>query len=684
MSNSTLFRPTSFIHGSDYNPEQWRHVPGIWDEDMRLLAQSTLNTVSLGIFAWAELEPAEGVYRFEWLDEIMDRLHANGQRVILATPSGAKPNWMAEKYEEIRRVGEDGRRRQQGLRHNHCLTSPVYREKVQQMNTLLAKRYGHHPALLAWHISNEYGGYCYCDLCKAEFRLWLKQKYGTLEALNNAWWSRFWSHTYTEWEQIDRMDGIHGLRLDWKRFMTHQVATFIRNEAAPLRQYSPQIPTTINMMGNYDLYDYNDLAKEVDFISWDSYPIWNGQAGEKSPHWHLGLWTTFYHDQFRSMKPDEPMLLIETTPSQVNWAGTSPLKRPGVHRTSCLLGVSRGSQGVCYFQFRASRGSSEKYHGTVVSHDGRGDTRVFREVQAVGESFKKLQPLLESRVRSKVAVLHDHQNRWGLAEMESPINSVKNYVGTCVDHVAPFWHRGIGVDAPDQTADFSRYQVVVAPMLNMLLPGTAERLISFVEKGGTLITTYMTGFVNETDLCFFGGFPGPLRELVGIRVEEIDSLPAYRNVPIRFTENNVLGLVGTFEAKDICELNHAEGAEVLATYDGDFYEGMPVLTRKATGKGVAYHIAARLGPEALDVIIEAILREVGIEAVFGTRLPTGVTAQTREGAEGRRWVFVMNFNEEPVTVSLGTKSWVDAESGETVGGELKLKAMETRVLCGSL
>ncbi|MEI6106341.1 MAG: beta-galactosidase, partial [Opitutae bacterium] len=675
------FRPTNLIHGADYYPEQWRHVPGIWDADMRLFPEAKLNTATLGVFAWTELEPAEGDYQFAWMDEIMDRLHASGQRVLLATPSGAKPNWMAVKYPEIRRVGENGQREPQGFRHNHCLTSPVYREKVGQINTRLAQRYGRHPALLGWHISNEYGGYCYCPLCKASFRDWLREKYVTLDALNDAWWSRFWSHRYTAWEQIDLIDEyIHGLRLDWKRFMTRQVATFIRQETAPLRQHAPAVPTTINLMGHYDLYDYHELAPEVDFISWDSYPVWHGQESAATPHWQIGLETTFLHDMFRAMKPDEPFLLLETTPSQVNWRPLSPLKRPGLHRTSSLLAVARGSEGVCYFQFRASRGSNEKFHSAVVNHDGGNDTRVFRDVRDLGQLFQKMQPLLGSRARPVIAVLHDYQNRWALQEMQSPINQQKKYFETCLEHYTPFWSLGQGVDVPGQSADFSRYRLIVAPMLHLLLPGTAERLTAFVENGGILVTTYLTGYVNETDLCFLGGFPGPLRKLLGIRAEEYDALPAFRQVPVEPVPGNRLGLAGSWAAKEVCELIHAETAEVIATYAGEFYAGTPAVTRQATGRGAAYHIAARMSPEFLADFTAAILREAGLVSPLPTPLPVGVTAQTRTADDGREWLFLMNFNETPATVPLGPGTWYDLETAQVAPAVIALPAVASCIL----
>ncbi len=681
MKPHTPFRPPVLLHGADYNPEQWQHVPGVWDADMRLFNEAQMNSATIGIFSWAELEPEEGVYRFEWLDEIVERLNANGQKFILATPSGGKPNWLAQKYPEIRRVGETGRRELQGARHNHCLTSPVYREKVHQINTRLAQRYGKHPALVAWHISNELNGFCYCDQCKAEFRLWLKAKYGTLDTLNNAWWSRFWSHTFTNWEQIDSIDtSVHGLCLDWKRFMTHQVATFIRNESAPLREFSPHVPTTTNLMPGYELYDYSALAREVDFVSVDVYPGWHRQSGEKSPAWHVGLWTTFRHDHFRAMKPDEPMLLMESTPSQVNWADFSPLKRPGMHRTSNLLALSRGSEGILYFQFRASRGSSEKYHGSVVSHDGRDDTRVFRDVRATGEMLKTLQPLMGTRARPEIAVIQDYQNNWALEASQSPVKKFINYTNTCVAHYTPFWQRGIGVDVPDQNADFARYKIVVAPELHMLLPGTAERLIAFVENGGILVTTYLTGYVNETDLCFLGGFPGPLRELLGIRIEEIDALPDFRTVPVKIAASNLLGLTDPIVARDICELVHAESAEVLATYDGEFYTGMPAVTLKRTGRGYAYHIAARMDDGFLAAFAEHLLREAGIKPPFVTPLPVGVTSQTRVAADGTCWMFLMNFNDTAAEVSLPQGKWRDAESTQEISAALTLPPSGSRVL----
>ncbi len=269
-------RSSHILFGGDYNSDQWVGQAEIIKQDFALFEEAKINTLTIGVFSWAALEPEEGRYEFDWMDTIFDRAEQQEMRIILATPSGGKPNWMAMKYPEIRRVTPDGQREVQGRRHNHCLTSPVYRQKIQAINGKLAERYGERESLLLWHISNEFSGYCYCDLCFAAFRDWLKAKYDSLEALNDAYWSRFWSHTYTEWEQIQTIDKTVGaLVLDWKRFMTDQCRSFIRNELTPIRRITPNIPATTNFMGIHSDYDYHQLAKEIDVASWDAYPHWH-------------------------------------------------------------------------------------------------------------------------------------------------------------------------------------------------------------------------------------------------------------------------------------------------------------------------------------------------------------------------------------------------------------------------
>lgn len=294
---------STLLHGADYNPEQWENDPDIIDKDIAMMQQAKCNVMSVGIFSWAKLEPREGVFNFAWLDIILDKLYAAGIHVFLATPSGARPAWMSQRYPQVLRVGRDRVPALHGGRHNHCMSSPVYREKTLQINTLLAERYSSHPAVLGWHISNEYGGECHCDLCQNRFRDWLKARYQTLENLNQAWWSTFWSHTYTDWSQIESPApqgemSIHGLNLDWHRFNTAQVNDFCRHEIAPLKAANASLPVTTNFMEYFYDYDYWQLAEALDFISWDSYPMWHRDKDETA----LACYTAMYHDMMRSLK----------------------------------------------------------------------------------------------------------------------------------------------------------------------------------------------------------------------------------------------------------------------------------------------------------------------------------------------------------------------------------------------
>ena len=394
MNHSVISKFPHLLHGADYNPEQWLRYPDIVQkEDIELMQKAGINCVSLGIFSWAALEPKEGEYDFQWMDETIDRLYYAGIRVNLATPSGAKPLWLSEKYRKSAGFRKNLVRDLSGERHNHCYTSPVYREKVQKLDRMLAQRYAAHPGVILWHISNEYGGECYCPLCQAAFRKWLKKKYGSLENLNHAWWTYFWSHQYTDWEQIhapvpNGEMSVHGLVLDWKRFVTHQTVNFMKGEIDAVKSVAPDLPATTNLMGFYDGLDYHKFADALDIVSWDNYPLWhnNDPIGVAS-------FAACSHDLMRSIKR-QPFLLMESSPSVMNWTDVSKQKRPGMHLLSSMQAVAHGADSVMYFQWRKSRGSFEKFHGAVVGHDGTADTRVFREVTQVGSYLEKLDPLV--------------------------------------------------------------------------------------------------------------------------------------------------------------------------------------------------------------------------------------------------------------------------------------------------
>lgn len=670
-----------FLHGGDYNPDQWKNTPEIWDEDMRLMKLAHCNAMSVGIFSWASLEPEEGKFEFGWLDEIMDKLAENGAYAVLATPSGARPAWLAAKYPEVLRVLPNRQRILFGERHNHCYTSPVYREKTRLINQKLAERYKDHPALLAWHISNEYGGECHCELCQQAFREWLKKKYDNdLDKLNHAWWTGFWSHTYTDWDQIQSPAphgerSIHGLNLDWKRFVTHQTIEFMKNEIAPLREITPDVPVTTNFMGTYTGLNYWKFAPELDVISWDNYPRWHGEE----PDWELAYKVAFVHDINRSLKGGKPFMLMESTPSMTNWMQVAKLKRPGMHLLSSIQAVAHGSDTVQYFQWRKSRGCVEKFHGAVVDHCGHENTRVFRDVAEVGKVLEKLDPIIGTTVRPEVAIIYDWENRWAIDDVKGLIQDKKDYLLTCQSHYRPFWKNGVPVDVIDMDCDFSDYKVLIAPMLYMVRPGVAERIEKFVEAGGTFITTYWSGIVDENDLCFLGGFPGPLRKVTGIWSEEIDALYDTDVNHVVLENGNPLGLKGEYEARQLCDLIHAETAQVLATYKDDFYAGRPALTVNSFGKGKAYYIAFRNNGDFLDDFYGALIRDLNLKRVIDTDLPQGVTAQMRTDGE-RVFVFILNFVPEERQVDLKGMRFKDMLTGESVTGCISLPAYGIKIL----
>ncbi len=667
-------------HGGDYNPDQWLDDPKILAEDIRLMKKSNCNVLSTGIFAWSTLEPQEGVYNFEWLDSVFDSFEANGLYVNLATPSGARPPWMALKYPEVLRVDAERRKQHFGGRHNHCYTSPIYREKVRQINTALAQRYAKRKALVLWHLSNEYGGECHCELCQAAFRDFLKEKYGTLEKLNKAWCSAFWSHGYTAWEQIESPSPIgesnlHGLKLDWRRFASRQTCDFMAKEAEPLRKFTPEVPITTNLMGFFQGFSQHEMAPIMDVSSWDAYPSWDSPEG----NFATAQATAMAHDLTRSLKPGKPFLLMESTPSITNWQPCPKLKRPGMHKLSSLLATASGADSVMYFQWRKSRGSCEKFHGAVVGHEGHEDTRTFRDVEELGKTLLKIEEVAGSLVDAKAAIIADWENSWALNDAKCLFRDRKEYWNEFVrPHHAAFFKLGVATDIIGMDMPFEPYKLIVAPALYMVKKGVAERLEKFVAAGGTLVLTFWSGLVDENDLCYLSDAPGPLRKLAGLRAEEIDCLYDEESNSMSMEKGNELGVSGRFQIARYCEIVKLEGAKALASYDSEFYAGTPALTVNELGKGKVYYLAANAELKLLEKIYGKIAEDAGAPRATGAKLPEGVVARRRK-AEKADYLFLMNLEHKEKSVDLKKESWTDLESGKEATGKTTLPPLG--VLC---
>ncbi len=663
------------LHGGDYNPDQWLSRPQILDDDFKFMKIAGCNAFSVGIFSWANYEPREGVFDFSWLDSIMDRMAEAGNNVMLATPSAAKPAWMSKKYPEIRRVNRQGIRDFHHTRMNHCWTSPIYREKVGQINTMLAQRYAGHPALKAWHVSNEYHGECYCELCVKSWWKWLEEKYGTIERLNDAWWTGFWSHRYDSWDEIEPGDWVDGMRLDWRRFNSWQMREFMLFESLPLKEIAPDIPITTNMMGFYETVDYWRIAEICDFISDDSYPDWLGGEDQIIQAARIGM----IHDMHRSMKKGSPFLLMESTPGSTNWKKYFRQKRPGVHNLEMMQAIAHGADGVCYFQWRKGLGGGEKFHGAVVDHSNRTDTLEFTAVKELGETLPKIAGISGSSSSSPAALIYDWEIRWAIDCSHGPGSAdFKKYVDTCVSHYRQFWRNSIPCDVIESLSPFDSYRIISAPMLFMLKPAVAERLVEFVRNGGILVSSYLSGIVDEFNRCIPDGWPGMgLRQLFGVREETVDGLGPNDKQSVRFS-SPIGEMKGDYPASEYCAIVHPEGAEILAKYTDDFYAGSPAVTVNRFGKGYAYYIGARLSDEFHKGLYSHILsRHFGPEMKFFD-FPEGVSARVR-GEAGREHLFIMNFNDREVSVN-PPAGFAEALLGPPLSNPMKIPAHGVSVL----
>ncbi|MCC8136869.1 MAG: beta-galactosidase [Clostridiales bacterium] len=617
-------RIQKILYGGDYNPEQWPE--DIWEEDMRLFHLAGIDVVTLNVFSWAALQPSEDVYDFSKLDKIMDLVEANGLKVCLATSTAAHPAWMATRHPDILRVEYDGTKRKFGARHNSCPNSPTYQKYSVRLADKLAERYGSRECVVAWHVSNEYSGECYCENCERAFRVWLKDKYGTLDEVNRAWDTAFWSHTFYDWDEIVVPDlrsehfwgnrtNFQGISLDYARFNSESLQRCYEREAEAIHKRLPDAKVTTNLMGAYKDLDYQKWAKSMDFVAWDSYP-------ENTAPW---AWNAMNHDIMRSLKGGMPYALMEQTPSVSNWLSYCSLKRPGVMRLWSYQAVAHGADTVMFFQMRRSIGACEKYHGAVIDHVGNENTRVFREISALGGELKTLgNHTLGGRIQAKTAIFFDWDNWWALELSAGPSTDFK-YMDEIFTYYRALAEQNYPVDFVGVEDDLEKYEVLIAPAFYMTKTGYDEKIREFVRRGGTFITTFFSGIVDEHDLVITGGYPGRLRDILGIWVEEIDALPPDKHNQITYEGE-------PYSARMLCDILHSEGAEVLASYETDFYAGSPALTVNHFGEGRAYYVATQLTEEFYRTFMRERMEEKGIRPV----LPLSAVSVKTEKCEGSK------------------------------------------------
>ena len=647
------------IYGGDYNPEQWS--PEVWEEDVRLMQEAGVNRVSLGIFAWAKLEPEPGRYDFDWLKQIMDRLWEHGVQVNLATPTASPPPWLARLHPDSLPVTADGTRLWHGSRRHICPHSSAYREYSRRIANRLARAFGEHPALALWHIDNEYACHlseCFCDQSQAAFRRWLQARYGSIEDLNRAWGTAFWSQHYLDWEEIrapapTTAQANPTQKLDWRRFCSDSWLECFQEQIDLLREITPQIPLTTNFMRFHTPLDYWKWAAREDLVSLDDYP------DQTDPEWMAKSAMVF--DLVRSLKGGQPWLLMEQAASHVNWRRRNPPKRPGVMRLGSYQALARGANGVMFFQWRASKAGSEKFHSAMVPHVGT-ESRTWREVKALGAELQRLQPVLESRFQSEVAILFDWENWWALEAGDKPSHDL-NLLPRVTQIYSELYRRGIGVDFAHPEADLTQYRLVIAPHLYLVSDRAVENLEAYAAGGGALWMNFFSGIVDSNDHIRLGGYPAPFRRLLGLRVEEF---AAYGDGETNQVETDD---GGRFSCSFWAEVIQLEGAETLARFRGDYMAGGPAITRHRYGAGTGYYLGTEMDARGLSWLVGRILQETGVQTPES--LPAGVELTRRTDGK-RSWLFVLNYSNKPAEVKLPAGG-AELVSGASAAGSLRLE-----------
>ncbi|HKT55690.1 MAG TPA: beta-galactosidase [Microbacterium sp.] len=664
---SRTLRLDALAYGGDYNPDQWSE--DVWHEDVRLMREAGVNIVSLPIFSWPQLEPEPGVYDWGWLDRILDLLWSNGIAIDLATATATPPSWLLRAHPEMMPMDADGRRLEFGSRQVYCPSSPIWRENVVRMARAMAERYGDHPGLAMWHVSNEYGDHvsrCWCPESARHFRRWLQNRYGTLEGLNEAWGVNVWGQRYTSWDHIETPKKAPGpgnptQLLDFERFSSDAMLELFQVEIDVLREVTPDVAVTTNFMSMFRDLDYWRFAEVEDVVTDDAYPE------PADPISHVGA--SLNYGLMRSLKDGQPWLLLESSAGATSWRDINVPKAPGKIRVESLQAVAHGSDGIMFFQWRQARYGQEKFHSSMLGHRGE-KSRSYRETTALGNELARLEPVRGTRVRARVALVVDWDSWWGSSAIESLPSQRLQWAQQARAWQRAMYLLGQPVDAVRATGPFDAYDVVIVPNLYISDAAQATALTAFAEAGGTVVVGPFSGVVDATEKVFDGGAPGPFRNLLGIEVDE--QWPLDDGV----AESVALG-VATHPATIWTEWIEADAdVDVHARYRSGELDALPAVTARAAGEGTAWYVSCVLDDAGMAAVFRDVLSGAGIPA--RDRVDVHLDAVTRSSAD-TDYTFVLNHGRDPLTVDVPAGAR-DLLSGETTGATLTLPRFGVAVL----
>ena len=675
--------------GVDYHPEQWVYPYGgsaenpeaAWQRDVELMQEAGVNVVRLGEFVWGLCEPSEGKYDFGWLERVMNLLGKAGIKVVLATPTAAPPIWLTQKHPEILPVDERGLVKHEGTRRAVCLNSDVFWSYSKRIVETLAKALGRNPHLIAWQIDNGLGGNfteaAFNEDTRRDWHGWLEAKYETVERLNQCMGLRHWGQVVSSWHQVPMPMAAPtqhnpALVLDWCRFCSDTIVQFVKMQAEILHQLSPQCPVTTNLRPLLHRFDHFDLAEAIDFVSIESTAALRARSAELACE--IDLLRSLKRTGIRSPDGENGFWVMEQKAGNVSWQEVNSLVRPGVLRMFTYQLISRGANAVLFFRWRQPRFGTEKFHGAVLPHNARKDSRVFKEVAQLGDELKLLAPALKgTQVVAETCILYSHDNDWALQQPNQP-----NKHFSLREHNQLFYNalhdRNIPVDFARPTEDLSRYRLVFAPSLHLLSGGEADRLKLYVQNGGTLVATFNTGLVDEHNLAPDSGYPHDLTDLFGLEVIEFDQLPP--------GEENHLTFKGTFPTTHLhparlwCDLIEARDCQILATYAKDFYAGRPAMTMHTFGLGKAIYIGTQSHQPFYNDLVTWLRQLCNIHPLL--KVPDTVEVSLRQKDDARVF-FLLNHQNSPLRVQF-YKPMHDLLTGNTFSGNYDLQPHGVLVL----